>query len=372
MAKAQYKVSSQTCLAIKAGKVRLNDKSHLFVVFRVPETATVLLSGGVTFADLSEEQAFQFQKDLLCVMMNIEQTYFNLAKTEALKGNKCLVICDRGTMDASAYIKKSEWARILQELNLNEIEIRDHRYDIVCHLITAADGAKEFYNLGTNHARSEDLEHAIRLDDLCKNAWIGHPYFDLIDNSTDFDTKCNRVVGAVLKRLGLPDRRFSSEFKKFKFLVKKDFQLKQDFPVPYQDFEVEHIFLPVKDGNQSRVRRRTQAGVSHYNITTTKVSKADNIIEYRRSLTGREFEALIQQGDESRVPIMKKRRCFIYDNRTFQLDFFLTPESSKGTVLLEAYLPRNCDTKNLPEFIPIEKDVTDVKEYFLSEIALKK
>lgn len=67
-------------------------------VFRVPETATILLAGGVSFADLSPEQAYQFQKDLLQVMLRIEQTYFNLAETEAEKGQSCIVICDRGSM----------------------------------------------------------------------------------------------------------------------------------------------------------------------------------------------------------------------------------------------------------------------------------
>ena len=71
-------------------------------VFRVPETATVLLSGGVNFAELSHQQAYQFQKDLLLVMLRIEETFFNLARTEAEKGRKVLVIGDRGAMDASA------------------------------------------------------------------------------------------------------------------------------------------------------------------------------------------------------------------------------------------------------------------------------
>uniref|UniRef100_A0A170UE34 NadR/Ttd14 AAA domain-containing protein n=1 Tax=Triatoma infestans TaxID=30076 RepID=A0A170UE34_TRIIF len=33
-------------------------------VFRVPETATVLLSGGIKFSDLTEEEAFKFPKKI--------------------------------------------------------------------------------------------------------------------------------------------------------------------------------------------------------------------------------------------------------------------------------------------------------------------
>lgn len=29
---------------------------------------------------------------------------------------------------------------------------------------------------------------------LFKQAWVGHPYIDVIDNSTDFDTKLRRLI----------------------------------------------------------------------------------------------------------------------------------------------------------------------------------
>ena len=56
----------------------------------------------MTFSELSEEQGYQFQKDLLLAMLRIEETFFNLARSEAAKGRKTIVICDRGAMDASA------------------------------------------------------------------------------------------------------------------------------------------------------------------------------------------------------------------------------------------------------------------------------
>lgn len=49
-------------------------------VFRVPETATVLLSGGIKFSDLSPEEAVSFQENLLKTMIQIENTFFNLGK----------------------------------------------------------------------------------------------------------------------------------------------------------------------------------------------------------------------------------------------------------------------------------------------------
>uniref|UniRef100_T1JIA6 NadR/Ttd14 AAA domain-containing protein n=1 Tax=Strigamia maritima TaxID=126957 RepID=T1JIA6_STRMM len=69
-------------------------------VYRVPETASVLLSGGVKFTDLNDDEAYHFQENLLKTMLQMENTFFSLSE----KSNKnCLVICDRGTMDAAAY-----------------------------------------------------------------------------------------------------------------------------------------------------------------------------------------------------------------------------------------------------------------------------
>lgn len=50
-------------------------------------------------------------------------------------------------------------------------------------MVTAADGAKEFYTTVNNEARYENFEEAIELDKKLINAWVGHPHFSIIDNS---------------------------------------------------------------------------------------------------------------------------------------------------------------------------------------------
>merc|ERR1712234_72932 len=44
-------------------------------VYRVPETATVLLGGGVNFAELPEYSQFEFQENLLRTMIQIENAF---------------------------------------------------------------------------------------------------------------------------------------------------------------------------------------------------------------------------------------------------------------------------------------------------------
>lgn len=61
-----------------------------------------LYRGGVNFAQMGEAQAVLFQQHLLKTMLEIEDTFFSLAKSYAELGENVVVICDRGAMDPSA------------------------------------------------------------------------------------------------------------------------------------------------------------------------------------------------------------------------------------------------------------------------------
>lgn len=274
-----------------------------------------------------------------------------------------------------ADIDRKSWMKILNEVGRTEVELRDERYDYVVHLVTAANGAEPFYTNSNNHARSEGVELARELDSLCQRAWIGHPYFDVVDNATGFDKKCHIVIASLLKRLGLEDKRYGENICKHKFLVNPSFDFDADFPVPHQDFYVEHAFLSTKDQSQMRVRRRTQNGVSHFNMTVRQVDPTSGQeIETRRTLSGREYDALLAQTDPQRVPIVKRRRCFLWENKYYQLDIIEKPVSN--LLILEAYFADEVDvtdvTKSLPDFLPVEKEVTGNKQYSMFNIAFNR
>lgn len=224
-------------------------------VFRVPETATVLLSGGVKFSDLTEKEAYKFQENLIRTMVQIENTYFELGKSSS---RNCLIICDRGVMDASAYISKEKWEKMMASNNWNPIEMRDNRYNQILHLVSAANGAEEFYSTEEHACRSEGVGVARELDYKSAAAWVGHPYFDVIDNSTNFETKMNRMIESVCQKLGIDigDRLLSTS-RKLKFLVAL-LPPNSEFP-PFQDFEVEHHYLQSSGPKvQARLRKRGQ------------------------------------------------------------------------------------------------------------------
>ena len=56
-------------------------------------------------------------------------------------------------------------------------------------------------------------------------AWLGHPYLDVIDNTTDFEQKVRRVIEMVCRRMGKRlgvdiDDRLQAQSRKRKFLIK--------------------------------------------------------------------------------------------------------------------------------------------------------
>ena len=96
-------------------------------------------------------------------------------------------------------------------------------------------------------------------------AWVGHPYFDLVDNSTDFEKKILRVIKLICQRIdrvGVEihvDERLKEQTKKRKFLVVK-VPAPEAFPT-HQDFYVEHHYLlSVDESIQCRIRKRGQNG----------------------------------------------------------------------------------------------------------------
>ena len=67
------------------GQIRLSTffENLGWKVYRVPETANILLSGGVKFETMNEDAQEKFQENLLKTMMQIEQSFFDLATSSS-------------------------------------------------------------------------------------------------------------------------------------------------------------------------------------------------------------------------------------------------------------------------------------------------
>lgn len=369
-----YKVvlTGGPCGGKTTGQSRLSSffESIGWQVYRSPETAFVLMSGGVKFTNLSRDQAYRFQENLLKTMVQIENTFFDLAKQSK---QNCLVICDRGLMDASAYVERDDWAKMKGDNNWHEVDIRDNRYNQIIHMVSAANGAEPFYTVAGHGTRHEDLVGARNLDKITAAAWVGHPYFDVIDNNTNFEEKINRMISAVCNRLGIDVQdRLSSNSKKRKFLIKFVGDLKK-FP-QFQDFTVQHDYLVTPSRKmQARIRKRGQNNSWTYTHTIRRPEISNEMVELRMVITNKDYKNLYAQRDERHLSIHKLRRCFLWNNQYFHLDMFqdTCPPECRGLTLLETYTTKTGVELQLPDFLEVEKEVTDNPLYSMFNLSLK-
>ncbi|XP_066253005.1 TRPL translocation defect protein 14 isoform X2 [Euwallacea similis] len=306
-------------------------------------------------------------------MLQIEDTFFELGKT---CNRSCLIICDRGAMDASAFISKERWENIMASNSWNNIELRDNRYNQIIHMVSAAKGAEDYYSIEDHSCRSEGVELARELDTKAAAAWVGHPYFDVIDNSSDFEGKIRRMIGSVCHKIGLDTGdRLLTNSKKHKFLVSGPLPEDSVFP-PFQDFEVVHNYLQSNSPNQVRLRKRGQKGYYSYIHTVRRQNQpGGQVIEVKTQINHRDYINLLTQKDNSHFTIYKKRRCFIFNNQYFQLDIYEQPSHPRcrGLILLETYSALDDESLlfKLPTFLKIEREVTGNPDYSMYNLSLR-
>lgn len=173
--------------------------------------------------------------------MSLEDVFLEIAISQDIP---TIIFCDRGVMDGSAYTQENIWQALLDETGWSTIQLRDRRYEAVIHMVTAADGAEQFYTQENNEARYEGLKDALELDKKLINAWVGHRHFSIINNSKDggFKGKIDRCLDAVLKFIGRPVP--NNFYKKFLLVTKPgeyEFGIPQD--VRREIFQIEEHFL---------------------------------------------------------------------------------------------------------------------------------
>jgi CYTH domain-containing protein len=333
-----------------------------FDVYRVPETATLLLGGGVRVRDLSPGQLVGVQDNILRVLLALEDSFHAVALSRSSEARPAIILCDRGTMDVSAYLPADAWAALLDEHDWTVVGLRDRRYEAVLHLVTAADGAEAFYTTENNAVRSETPAQARLLDQRVRDAWVGHPHLRVIDNATDFAGKVQRVVAAVSRVAGVPEPQ---EIER-KFLVAG--RPGQEIPVHFEESDIEQTYLAGQDGWEARVRRRGQHGSSTYTHTVKRPVVAGQRVKIERQITGREYLALLGRADPARRTVKKRRRVFLWANQYFEWDLFVDPRP--GLELLEVEVDCLDGPVELPPFLEVQEEVTNDPRYANHALAL--
>lgn len=326
-------------------------------VLFVPETATELITGGVTPWDCSTN--VEYQKCQMRLQEEKEKVFEQAARS--MQSEKVLIVCDRGALDNKAYMSDIEFSCVLSFLNKTEVELRDS-YDAVFHLVTAAKGAKEFYTTANNAARTETAEEAAALDDKLISAWTGHPHFRVIDNSTDFEDKMKRLISEIAAFLGEPEpyeteRKFLIEYPDIKWL--------ESIP-NCRRVEIIQTYLNSADKNEIRLRQRGENGSYIYFQTTKRTVSGLKRIEIERRLSKDEYLFLLMDADTTKRQIRKTRYCLTYNNQYFEIDVY---PFWNDKAILEIELSDENVPVDFPEQIKVIKEVTFDESYKNASLA---
>jgi len=292
------------------------------------------------------------------LQMALEDIFTEIAKS--VKSNS-VILCDRGVMDGSAYIKKEIWQALLDETGWSTVQLRDRRYEAVIHLVTAADGAEEFYNIEGNKARFEGPEQAREVDRKLIEAWVGHPHFSVVDNAVPgFDEKMKRCLDNILKIIGMPT---ATSFYK-KFLVKGFEELLKLESLKKEIFVVEETYIGKQNPlDENKIRRRGQHDAFTYVHHARTYDAKDKKVrtDRKRQITAREFVTMMDLKNKDKITTIKKRVCFMWDRQYFIIDRFENVD--KSPYLLRIVVSSKAEKFQMPPFIEVLREVTDEVEY---------
>ena len=330
-------------------KIKRKFEEQGFIVLVVSETATELINSGIKCFGQNKLEVYDFQKFILMQQLskeNLIDMYINQNE-----GKDIIILYDRSILDNKSYLTEDEYKSLLKEFNLSESSIIQ-RYDMAIHLVTAAQGT-DFYTLENNSARSETKEEAIRLDRKTLNSYLGFPHHVVIDNSTDFDEKIDRVIDEISNTV----RGKVTNVKQRKYLV-------SDVDNDFLKNNARKILITQTYLNKSdkdvMVRKINYGDSSSYyvSIKYEGVKQGESIVT-ERIISEKQYYDLVAD----RTDFLKKERyCFESENQIYRLDKF-----SNGLMILE--IEGFAENINLPYFIKVEKDITDNKNYSNKSIA---
>lgn len=346
-------ITGGPCAGKTTGIKRLaSELSENLRVFLVPEAATLLVKGGAINNLDGQDMNFQveFQASLMHLQMALEDAFTEIASSFK---EKSLVICDRGLMDGSAYIASDLWQALLDERGWTVVHLRDRRYEGVVHMVTAADGAEEYYTLSNNEARYEGVAEAKIVDQKLQQAWVGHSHFSIIDNvqTVNFEDKICKLVSIVLKFVGAPISQINIK----KCLIRSPEIIPniKDFPVIR--IYIEDTFLQSKSGEVAKIQKRGQSGSFIYTHSIWRKVDDDEYSVNKCQITAREYILLGGSRDVSRKTVKRLRQCFIIDSQYYMLNTYLNVKDGISVLRVEHH--KNIEEIVVPEGIHIIRSV---------------
>lgn len=170
----------------KTSILKILEKNFIDEVKVVPETATILYSGGFprTPSLIGKKLC---QKAIYHVQCSLEELYRNEYPNFHL-------LCDRGTLDGLAYWPESQETFFQQHHTTMTQELT--RYDFVIQL----DTTERLTYDALNPIRPETFQEALRINERLHQIWSNHPNYYRISAQKDFFRKV-RITEALVRHL---------------------------------------------------------------------------------------------------------------------------------------------------------------------------
>lgn len=166
-----------------------------YKVYIVSETATELMNSGI-IPNQNNLSIVEFQDIIFKYQLFKENLVLNIVNNNNFLNN--IIIFDRGVIDNKAYIKDEEFEMILKKYNYSENDLLA-RYDLIIHLETGA--KSNYYRIDNNSCRKENVDLAIKLDNLTYKAWQNHNNLVKIECYDNFYDKQNQIINVIDKEL---------------------------------------------------------------------------------------------------------------------------------------------------------------------------
>lgn len=315
-----------------------------YKVFILDESATRLINKGIKPFGENAISMYDFQK----IIMKYQLYREHLIRSKAKLYKNAIILYDRSTIDNKSYLDSLSWNKLLEELNLNEQDLMN-RYDEVIHMVTIADGKEELYTTANNSARSEDATLAKKKDIDTLNAYIGHNNLKVVDNSTDFKTKINRVKNCILQELSEPTISNTQN----KFLVDVSWSNIDKVKAISNKSYIIQTYLKTEKYLEKRIRQRIVNGKSTYYLTIKKVLPNHEIVKTNKRITKVQYLYLLKNRDFNLETIEKTRYSFRDDKEVYNLDIF----KDNKYAILENETTKDINKLQLPSYLKIVKKI---------------
>jgi len=140
--------------------------------------------------------------------------------------------------------------------------------------------------------------------------------------------------------------------------------------------DIEQVYLINHEGDEERVRKRGRDTSFVYTHTIKRRKGPGSAAEFDRMITPAEHLMALERRDNNCATIRKKRTCFIWEGRYFELDTYLDWRRgmyADGEPLCVLELEVDAESLDatipLPPFVKIEREVTGEDGFSNREVA---